>query len=175
MKITVRIRTPYFIVDIVGIFFMILFLVCNKRLLFNDLNSGNKMFSIVFPVIVIIVLIVGIIQFVYYAGSSISISGQEITLRRMFFYTRVISIDDVYNCAVVYNVIRRVSDGEYGSHIVRYSKATINYVGGKSFTVPDNLYTGWDELIDYMDEHKKTVTSDEHRLTGNIFKDWKLF
>ena len=132
------------------------------------------MFSIVFPVIVIIVLIVGLIQFIYYAGSSISISGQEITLRRMFFYSRVISIDDVYNCDVVYNAFCRVSD-QYGSHIVRYSKATINYVGGKYFTVTDNLYTGWDDLIDYMDEHKKTTTREERRMTGNIFKDWKLF
>ncbi len=84
----------------------------------------------------------------------------------MFFISKTISIDDVYNCDVVYNVFRRASDEN-----VRYNKATLNYVGGKFFTVPDNLYTDWEELIDYMDEHKKTVSRDEHRLTGNIFKD----
>jgi len=50
------------------------------------------------------------------------------------------------------------SYNRYGTRI--YNKAVIYYDSGKTISVTDNTYLGWQQLVDYMNYNRKVVNID---------------
>ena len=95
------------------------------------------------------------IMLIFYLGKRIIVSGDKITFKRWFLFSKTISVSDVDECHARYNA-------SYIIHPYRkFNKLEIYYGGNKKFTVTDIIYDNWNEMVGYMSYHDKLVKTDE--------------
>ncbi len=140
----------YMVILYVAIIVMVLCLGYPMRYL--GVIDSDKSFSYVlgffFAVIVGIMLL-------FYSGKRIVVSGDKLTFRKWFVFSKTISISDVNECHARYNA-------SYIIHPYRkFNKLEIYYGGNKKFTVTDIIYDNWNEMVGYMSYHDKLIKIDE--------------
>ena len=89
------------------------------------------------------------IFFVINVGKKIEIIDKTIIITRLFYRKEVISLKDITKCEVITGL---TSHGRY--HTDHYNKVVIYYTSdgkNKKVDMTDNLYTGYNELVRYMD------------------------
>ncbi len=118
-------------------------------------HSGLKRSTDFVVVFMICLLLLVVILFANTAGRRIEINGNSIYIRKWFVFQEETSIINVSHCDVITGLM---SVSRYRTTI--YNKAVIYYDSGKSISVTDNTYLGWQKLVDYMNYNGKVVNID---------------
>ena len=113
---------------------------------------GYMLFVVVYYVLVFGAIGIGILLFINNAGRQMKVTGKEIVFRRFFIFQETISVDEVEKVEVMTDLVLHTR-----YHHERFNKAVICYGNGNKISFSDNLYSGWSELIGYMELNEKTV------------------
>lgn|GEM_PF-3060849 len=114
----------------------------------------------------IFIFFLGLVFFCMNVGKEAVISGKGIVLRNWFIFNEAINVSDVEKCEVITGL---TSHGRY--HTEHFSKAVIYYGGGNRFSVTDNIYRGWDDLVRYMELNRKTEYIDGRSKISRMLDD----
>ena len=105
--------------------------------------------------------------FVINVGKKIEIIDKTIIITRFFYRKEIISIKDITKCEVITGLS---SHGRYRT--VYYNKVVIYYAAGgkdRKVDMTDDLYTGYNELVRYMDYFVKCDFLDGRTFFSSFF------
>ena len=111
---------------------------------------GDSAFPSLFRIFMILTFAIGVWLLIRNAGKEIVVSGRGIIIRKYFLFQDAITVDQVYKCEVITGLA--VYSRYRTEH---FSKAVIYYGENSKVSVTDNMYRGWQELVNYMHLNQK--------------------
>ena len=161
-NIVSKITKPRLIVHIFGLLIPLFFYLMFYRFIQAFKEEGR----------IIVWFLVGIFLFFLFffivnVGKKIEVLDRSIIITKCFVSSTVISINNITKCEVITGL---TSHGRY--YTEHYNKIVLHYTyegANKKVDITDNLYTGWNEIVRYMDYYGKCEFRDGRNWLSRLF------